>query len=290
MNILCIGESKYNIDLLVEENKTYNTKAEYILGMSLISSYLLGSWGENVYFHGLVGKDIYGSKIVKELKSVNVKIKYIEYSKIEDTSLTLGIIKNNKEETINKKIESELKYKEYKFIPEIIFSDGTSPKMIYKVFNKFKDAIKLLYVNSNNPEVLKVCKLSTYLIFPIEIAEDISGIKFDPNNKNTLEEIYQKLKNLYSKIIIIDLESSGTVFETSDKIKLMGKIKSDRGYKKKNKDIFYGALLYGINKGLELEKSIKIATIAEYLSLKKTDKSIFIPELGEVYEIYKKNQ
>lgn len=288
MNILCIGESKYNIDLSVEENKTYNNKSEYILGISLISSYLLGSWGESVYYHGIVGKDIYGKKIVNELKSVGVKIKYIEYDNVEDTSLTLNIIKDDIKETIDKKITKELKFKEYKFIPDIIFSDGTSYKTIQKVFTKYKSAIKLVYIDNDNQDLVKVCKSSNYIIFTIDAAEKISKIKYE--SKETLESIYSNLKEKYNKIIIIDLESSGTVFEYSGKIKLMGKIKTDRGYQKKNKDIFYGALLYGISKNIELEKTIKIATIAEYVSLKKSEKSIFIPELEEVYEIYSKNK
>lgn len=256
MNILCIGKSR-----LKEENN----KSDF--GISFISSYLLGSWKQNVYYQGIVSKDAFGEKIVKELKSANVKIKYIQKSNTE-----------------------ELKYKEYNFIPEIIFSDGSSSKVISKIFEKYKSAIKLIYVDHEDLNLFKACESSDYIIFTLSVAENITNIKFDSENKDTLEEIFYKIKAKYNKNIILDLEANGTVFENSEKIKLMGKIKAKSSYQKRNKDVFYGALLYGINSNLEIDKSIRIATIAEYLSLKKSDKSIFIPELKEVYEIYSKNK
>lgn len=288
MNIICIGESAYNINLIMNKNNT--SKIENMIGISLISSYLLSSWGEKIYYQGVIANDIYGEKILKELRSVNVNTKYITLKKDLSTTLALNIITDKSEEIINKEENRNIEYIDYKENMNIIFSDGSSIGTIRKIFKNNKKSIKILYVDNEKEQLIKVCEFSDYLIFTIKNAENITKIKFDGKDKKALEKIYDKLKEKFCKEIIIDLENNGTLFETDSKIKLMGKLALKNSYKKNNKDVFYGAFLYGLSNKLNIEKSIKIATITEYLSLKKSEKSIYIPKLEEVYEIYKKNK
>ena len=77
MKIICIGQATYDITLPVPKplskdskikiDKQYKTYG----GSAYNAASLLSKWGKEVYFAGAVGKDFYGSEIVKNSKSKN---------------------------------------------------------------------------------------------------------------------------------------------------------------------------------------------------------------------------
>ena len=87
MNILCIGHAAYDTTVPVLEFPEENTKnrvperLENGGGPANNAAYLLGKWGMNTYFAGIVGDDIAGKKIKQELENVNVSTKYLEFNK-----------------------------------------------------------------------------------------------------------------------------------------------------------------------------------------------------------------
>ena len=84
MKILCLGHATYDVTLPLDEYPVENTKnrvqerIECGGGPASTAAYLLGSWGADVHFAGIVGNDFYGQKIKEEFESVNVNTKYLE--------------------------------------------------------------------------------------------------------------------------------------------------------------------------------------------------------------------
>ena len=67
--VLCLGNCSYDITMPLEEfpleNIKYRVKEKVECGGGPASNaaYLLGKWGIDTYFAGIVGNDLYGNKI-----------------------------------------------------------------------------------------------------------------------------------------------------------------------------------------------------------------------------------
>ena len=98
MKIICIGQATYDITLPVPKplskdskikiDKQYKTYG----GSAYNAASLLSKWGKEVYFAGAVGKDFYGSEIVKNSKSKNINNKYLKV--LSDPTFNTPIRKN----------------------------------------------------------------------------------------------------------------------------------------------------------------------------------------------------
>ena len=100
MKILCLGHATYDITLPMDEFPTEHTKnriqekIECGGGPASTAAYLLGSFGAETYFAGIVGNDYYGKKIKEEFKKVNVNTDFLELR--EDHETTSSIVIPNK--------------------------------------------------------------------------------------------------------------------------------------------------------------------------------------------------
>ena len=78
MKVLCIGHAAYDITIPFDgypEENTKNrvtTRIECGGGPASNAAYLLGKWGVETYFSGVIGNDKYGRIIKREFESVNV--------------------------------------------------------------------------------------------------------------------------------------------------------------------------------------------------------------------------
>src|SRR5690554_5449475 len=107
MKILCLGHAAYDITVPLDEYPDENTKnrvdtrVECGGGPASNAAYLLGKWGMDVYFAGVVGNDEYGRIIKQEFESVNVNTEYLELSsKYRTTSSFIVANKSNGSRTI----------------------------------------------------------------------------------------------------------------------------------------------------------------------------------------------
>ena len=95
MKILCLGHATYDVTLPLDEFPIENTKnriqerIECGGGPASTAAYLLGCWGADVHFAGIVGDDYYGHKIKEEFKKVHVNTDYLELRKGHDTASSI---------------------------------------------------------------------------------------------------------------------------------------------------------------------------------------------------------
>jgi len=299
MKILCIGHSSYDITVPIDTYPVENTKyrlkkeAEGGGGPASNAAYLLGKWGEEVYYAGVIGNDVFGQRIKKELESVKVDTHLVETTYKNDTPISLILVnKQNGSRTLFNIADSyvPLTKHDVDFVPDIVLVDGHDFVASKEILDKYTKAISVIDAGRVTPELLDLCKRAKYIVCSKGFAETVTGIKFDFNNKNTLVQIYQLLADKYEgKELVITLEEKGSLYSAGGVIKLMPALNLKAQDTTGAGDIFHGAFVYGLEKGFEIEKIIKYATIAAGISVTKLGARKSIPELKEVETEYLKN-
>lgn len=291
MKILVIGHAAYDITMAVDSFPKENTKnridnrVECGGGPSANAAYLLGKWGLDVHFAGIVGNDEYGKKIKEELESVNVNTKYLEFS--DDFATTNSFIVANKENgsrTIFTYRDKNMYMNdiELDFEPDIILFDGQEMDMTNKLLDKYPNAISIIDAGRPTEKIIEISKRVNYLVCSKDFAEKVSNITFDTNDN--MVKAYNSMKEQFKNEIVITLEDKGCLYEFDNQIKIMPSLEVEAVDTTGAGDIFHGAFTYGIAKKYPLEKVLKVANIAGALSVTKVGSKYSIPNKEEIKE------
>ena len=168
--------------------------------------------------------------------------------------------------------------------------DASYYDVCQKICSKFKKVIKVVYVREVSNDTIMMCKLSDYIICSKGFAEVASKKRIDYNDPDSLKEVVNLLEEMYNSNVVITLGSKGCLYKIDDKIKVMGSIKVNSIDTCGVGEIFSAAFTYGLSENLEIEKCLKIATIASGLSTKVSGSVPSIPDVREVHKIYAKNK
>ena len=234
MKILCMGHISYDITFPVKEFPNENkkirvdTRIECGGGPASNAAYLLGKWGSEVYIAGLVGNDPYGKKIVEEFKEANVNTDYLEVRNNYKTSNSI-IINNvsNSSRTILSYRESDAHMKplDLDFEPEIILIDGHEVAESNRLLDKYPNAISIIDAGRANEDVIKLAQKVNYVVCSREFAEEVSGVKIDYENEQTIIDLYHNLEAMFQGIIVVTLEEKGVLYKYEGNIGIMDAIK-----------------------------------------------------------------
>ncbi len=295
--IVCIGHASYDITIPLNEYPKENSKNRVDEkigcggGPASNAAYLLGKWGMNACFIGVLGKDIYGEKIKQEFKQVNVNTDYVEIDSNHETTLSFIIVnKQNGSRTIFTYRNSGMKLKnKLKIKADIILVDGQELEASIDVINNNPDAISILDAGHVKDETLKLGKIVDYLICSRAFAEGFTNIKINLEDRNSIIETYQKMEETFKNNIIITLEDKGCLYKDNNKIKLMPSIKVKPIDSTGAGDLFHGAFAYCIANDFDIEKTLKISNITGALSVTKLGGRYSVYELEEVMKVYEKN-
>jgi len=299
MKILCIGHAAYDITVPVEtfpeENSKnrVNSRVECGGGPASTAAYLLGKWGLETYFMGIVGDDEYGHKIKFELENQNVNTQYLELNR-EVRTTTSFIIANafNGSRTVFTYRPQDMKCSdvEIDFKPDIILIDGQEYELSKKMLNQFPDAISIIDAGRNRPEIIELSKMVNYLVCSKTFAEDYVGVKIDFDNLETINVVFNALENDFKNTIIITVEERGCLYKKDGEVRILTSIKRKAIDSTGAGDIFHGAFTYGIAQGYSMEKTLKIANIAGGLSVMRIGGRFSVSTLEEVENVYNEHQ
>ena len=296
MKALVIGHSSYDIACPVNEYPIENTKYrldEVVMcggGPAGNAAYLLGKWGVETYYAGVVGSDDFGNKIKKEFENIGVHTEYLETNYEKPTSISFIMInKQNGSRTLFNVAGDRPSMKKYDFTiePDVILVDGHDYNASLAALNKYPNAISVIDAGRITPELLELCKYTKYIVTSKGFAETVSKMKFDFSNPNTLVQIYTAVKNRYPKSeIVITLEDKGCLYSVNNEIKIMPGLKVQPADTTGAGDIFHGAFTYAISRGYDIEKCVRLSNIAAGLSVQKVGARLSIPTLVEVTNYY----
>ena len=291
MKILCLGHATYDITLPLDEFPIENTKnriqerIECGGGPASTAAYLLGCWGADVYFAGIVGDDYYGHKIKEEFKKANVHTDYLELRNGYDTtsSIVLANKANGSRTTFAYKPKKvEMKPFELDFNPNVILIDGQEYERSLEVLNKYPEALTIIDAGRDRPQIIHLCKLVKWVACSKDFAESVTGIKIDYNNFDTLKEVYQKLNEMFNNEVVITLEDKGCFYkgEIIKSVQLKTVDSTGAG------DIFHGALTYYLARGYDAFNALKLANYAGAISVSRIGTRNSIPTKEEMEAVY----
>lgn len=296
MKVLVIGHSSYDISCPVEKYPEENTKHRINKsftcggGPAGNAAYLLGKWGVETYYSGVVGADDFGSKIKKEFESIGVNTEYLETNYECPTSVSFILINEQTGSRTLFNIADQrpaLKKYEYSMDPDIILLDGHEYNASLYALNKYRDKISVIDAGRITPELLELCKYCKYIVTSKGFAETVAKMKIDYANPNTLVQVYSAVKNKYPKSeIVITLEDKGALYAVNNEIKIMPGIKITPKDTTGAGDIFHGAFTFALSKGFDLEKCVRYANITAGLSVKNIGARLSIPSYNEVSNYY----
>lgn len=287
MKIICIGHAAYDITLPVDSFPTENTKTriqkviECGGGPASTAAYLLGKWGRNVSFLGMVGDDMEGHFIRKELEKAGVSTAYLQISTQYRTPVG-HIIVNQKTGTrtvLTYREPKEMKEVDLDFEPNFILMDGQEYHMSKKLLKEFPNAVSIIDASRVTDEILELSSLCTYLICSKDFAEKVTHLSFTTNTK---EELYQKLEERFHTQIVVTLEEQGCLYKEDDKIQICSSINVHPVDTTGAGDIFHGAFVYALSKEYSFKEALMLSNIAGALSTEKMGTRNSIPTKTEM--------
>ena len=294
MKIICVGHAAYDITIPLDKFVLENTKnrvdelCQNGGGPAATAAYLLGKWGMDVAFAGVVGNDLYGKKIKEEFENVNVRTKYLEMNKNFATTLSFIVAnKSNGSRTILTYRPKEMVMKDIKldFKPDIILLDGQEVEISKKLLMEYPDAISIIDAGRATDDIIELAQMVNYVVCSKEFAETVTGITIDYNNFETISNLYQEMKDIFGTNIVVTLEAKGALYQVEDKVRIMPSLKVQAIDSTGAGDIFHGAFTYGLAKGYDLEKTIKIANLAGAVSVTKLGSRNSILTIEEMQDI-----
>lgn len=293
MNILCIGNSAYDITSIVEEYPIENYKYKVLNqiecggGSCGNTAYMLSKWGLNTYFVGMVGDDYYGKKIRDEFRTIGVKNDYLVLNPNYRTTTSQIIInKTNGSRTILSyhPDKEEMQDIEIDIVPDIIYLDGREYTMAKKILEKYPNAISIIDAGNDRKEIRELCCMCDYVICSKDFMEKVSGITII--NNDTLTNAYYKLNNMFKTNLIVTLEDKGCAYLDNNNVSIVPSIKVNTKDTTGAGDIFHGAFVYAIINKYSLIDSLKFANTAAALSVTRYGGRNSIFDLKDVLEVY----
>ena len=247
MKVLCLGHATWDfvipVDEFPKENKKIRVSKSLECGGGPASNaaYLLGKWGVDVSFAGVVGNDMNGHKVKKEFSSDNVNTKYLEFIDNHTTTSAFIIVNTNTgSRTCLTYHPSDLKmskdiYDDFDYL----LIDGQEYEMSKKVLET-KKLISVIDAGRCTDEVIDLCHRVNYIVCSKDFAEDYTKESCD-----NLDKVFDILKRDFEAEIIITLEDKGCAYY-QDGVKIMPTFKVKAVDSTGAGDIFHGAFVYGL--------------------------------------------
>ncbi len=299
MKIICAGNVSYDITFPIEEFPEENTKnrltkrVECGGGPASTAAYLLGKWGIDVTFAGVVGNDLYGKRIKEEFEQVNVDTKYLKLSDefATTTSFILANKKNGKR-TVYTHRSDEMKLTDLAldFKPDIIYLDGQEVDVSNQLLDTYPNSCSIIDAGRPKPEIIELCKKVTYVVSSLEFAKEVTKVDVDFNNFETIKQLYYEMKKLFKGIVVITLEAKGSLTEIDGEVKIVKSIEVEAVDSTGAGDIFHGAFTYGIVNGFKLQNILEIANVTGAISVTRLGGRNSVPELKEVVDVYNESK
>jgi ribokinase len=299
IKVIAIGRCCYDINLDVDQMPAEGSVMEFPEkqgcggGSGANMAYCLAKWGAHVSFSGVLGNDVFGTRIKKEFESVHIDMRYLEQVYDADTTITLNITnKNTKVHTSFNIYDKYVSCKklDYDFTPDLIICDGYDPVADKQVLERFPKVTSILDASIITKYVSDIIHKFKYCICSLEFAEALAGVKADFNRPETLVSMYQKIhKSHQNTHIIITLGAKGAMYFVNNQIKVSPSLKVDTIDTTGSGAAFRAGFAYSIMQDGDLEKAVKFGNIAGSLSTTKKGGRSSFPNITEVKNLYEQN-
>jgi len=224
---LCVGHACYDLVLPFEgfprENMKYvvTESRESSGGPACNAASLLGMYGVSAAFAGLVGEDLYGERVARDLASAGIDVRLLERRKGHPTPVSLVIVnKTNGTRTIvnRKNPEAFLRLKARDFTeafgtepPEAMLFDGHEPEASFAAVEAFPEAFTVLDAGSLRKGTDELSRTVDYCIASERFALEISGL-LDLEAPERLRKAVLALRDRNGKRVAVTLGGRGCAY------------------------------------------------------------------------------
>lgn len=286
MKVLCIGHATYDIMIDMNDYPKENTKNRINKmvgcsgGQASNAAYLLGKWGIETYFMGIIGNDYYGQFVKNEFNKIGVNTNYLEMNGRTTISYIIVNSKNGSRTPLTyHPTDLQMNDIDENINPDIILMDGYEAHIATRLLDKYPNCISVLDAEKNIPEVIELAKKVTYVVSSKVFLESFSNIKIV--NRETLNKAMNYASQYFNNIIVT-LEDKGCAYKDT----IIPSIKVNAVDSTGAGDIFHGAFVYGLTQGWNMDKILKFSNIAGALSVTKLGSRNSVYNLDKVEEVF----
>lgn len=294
--ILCIGHSAYDFTYLLETFPTENLKYSLESGIETVmecgggpagnAAYLMGKWGAEVTYAGVLGDDPQGKAIAAEFQSVGVDLAYLQWNPGGRTPFS--VILANKENGSRTLFNRTLPYPplDIEWNPEkewgAILMDGMELEASLKALQTYQGVSSVLDAGSLDRETEILAPRVSHLVCSEVFAKQYTGESLDA--RDSIQRAFERLEGLNGNCVVLTLGERGSIYRLNGDLTAVPAMKVQAVDTTGAGDIYHGAFAYGLAAGYGLEKTVEIATVAAGLSVQKLGARVSIPSIGEVEE------
>ncbi len=299
LKAICMGRISYEISLPVEKMPDEGSVNEFfekggnVGGTAASIACCLARWGVASAIAGVLGNDVYGTRVRKTFDSMHIDTRYIEPSYDNDTSLSVVLINKSTGKNTTYNFSDKyvsLKKCDFDFTPDVICVDGYDAVQAKNLLERYPHALSVLDASLITQPVVDLIRKAKYVICTKEFAEYAGKVKVDFQEMKTLVNLYQSLKKKYlNNEFVITLGEKGALYCVNNQIKISPSLKVTALDTHSCGTIFRAAFAHTLVNGGDLEKAVKMGCIAAGLSAEKVGTIDSIPTLEEMKKLYEQS-
>lgn len=293
MGIVCIGQSAFDITIPIQEpivnNRKYRIQTEVKCGggPALNASCLCSLWGAPVQLVSRIGKDTYGERLRNILQKYGVDTDYlIPDEEVQTPYSYIYVNTENGNRTIFNRPAcfSQVSYSADGLNPDVILSDGHEDKISVELIKKYPKAVSIVDAGSCRDTTMNVAKNVDYLVCSEDFARQYTGREIKLDNWEECKEIFEKIKEINHKTVVITLGEKGLLYEEDGELQRLPAYLVKAVDTTGAGDIFHGAFAYGVYRKMPLVENLKQSAMASAISVQTLGGQISIPELQNVLD------
>lgn len=311
---LCIGHAAYDLCMSVAAYPAENSKTQTdsLLesggGPAANAAWLLARWGVPTALAAVVGDDEYGRRVLAELQHAGVDCSLLEIRPKHPTPVSFIIANraNGSRTIINRwapahglKLPPEALSRpapegtrvpgtlpppatpgERPFPgPRLLLFDGHELDASLAALAAFPSAITVLDAGSLRPGTEALARRVQYLVCSERYAVQVTGLT------DVLGQTSACLRHLRAadgQVVVVTLGEQGLVFTDGRRENRLPALRVNSLDTTAAGDIFHGAFAYALLHGMELDRALRLATVAAGLSVERPGGRPSAPELDTV--------
>ena len=295
VEVLCVGHAAYDRCVYVESFPIENSKCEThelvesCGGPAANAAWLLSAWGLATGFAGLVGEDLYGGHIRDEFIAVGTDVSLLELRPGHATPLSTLIVnqENASRTIINRKLPGAFLQLDAPMLagmsPRFLLHDGHELAASLTAMSLFPDALSVLDAGSWREGTATLAGRVHILAASERFALQATGLK-SLRNQEEQRDCIARLRDQFATRTLVTLGERGLIYDDGEGFQSLPAFAAEAVDTTAAGDLFHGALVYALAQQKSWVESLRFASMAASLSVRKKGGRSSAPALTEVEE------
>lgn len=292
MDSLCIGHAAYDVLLPVEDFPVENQKIQVSEslesggGPAANAAFLLGKWGVEGGYAGVIGADHWGDEILKELALVHVDVQLVERRSDEQTPLsTILVNRRTGSRTIVNRTgqRAPLRLSDESLAgiePKVLLFDGHELTASLQAIEHFPNAISILDAGSLREGTSRLADVVDYVVASEAFA--LSVCQLDRlTDEHDWKICIDRMSDVNKKPVVVTMGDRGLIFGTGTHVTHIPALDVEATDTTGAGDVFHGAFAWGILHGFDFLATLQLASSAAAISVTRPGARTSIPSLEE---------